>query len=109
MCTLTPEADRTSSATSSPGVGGETEIKPNPMSPVWRLRQAPRCGARTRQGTACRQPAMKGKTRCLRHGGKSPGAPKGERNGSYRTGVHTQEMKALRRLLRAARRDLDEL
>jgi hypothetical protein len=34
---------------------------------------APRCGARTRAGCACRQPAMKN-GRCRLHGGKSTGA-----------------------------------
>ncbi|MGI8854100.1 MAG: HGGxSTG domain-containing protein [Methyloceanibacter sp.] len=40
---------------------------------------SPRCGAKTRQGTACRSPAMTN-GRCRMHGGKSPGAPKGNRN-----------------------------
>ena len=33
-----------------------------------------RCGAKTRQGTPCQNPAMKGKARCRNHGGKSTGA-----------------------------------
>ena len=33
-----------------------------------------RCGARTRRGTACLKPALKGKTRCQLHGGKATGA-----------------------------------
>ncbi len=33
---------------------------------------APRCGAQTRQGGVCRQPAMPNK-RCRLHGGKSTG------------------------------------
>jgi hypothetical protein len=37
---------------------------------------------------------MRGKKRCRLHGGKSTGAPKGHRNGNYRTGLHTIEMKA---------------
>lgn len=41
---------------------------------------APRCGAKTRMGTPCRSPAVKGKHRCRMHGGTSPGAPKGNRN-----------------------------
>ena len=32
-----------------------------------------RCGARTRRGTACLRPALKGKTRCALHGGMSTG------------------------------------
>ena len=34
--------------------------------------KAPRCGARTRNGTPCRAPAMKN-GRCRLHGGKSTG------------------------------------
>jgi hypothetical protein len=34
---------------------------------------APRCGARTRQGTSCQSPAMRGKGRCRLHGGLSTG------------------------------------
>ena len=33
-----------------------------------------RCGARTRRGAECLKPALKGKTRCQLHGGKSSGA-----------------------------------
>jgi len=36
-----------------------------------------RCGARTRSGKPCRLWPLHGKTRCKLHGGKSPGAPKG--------------------------------
>ena len=32
-----------------------------------------RCGARTRRGTACQKPSIKGKTRCRLHGGLSTG------------------------------------
>ncbi len=37
------------------------------------LSTVPRCGARTRRGTACLAPAMKN-GRCRSHGGKSTGA-----------------------------------
>jgi glucans biosynthesis protein len=33
------------------------------------LRNAPRCGARTRSGQSCRSPAVKGRARCRMHGG----------------------------------------
>ncbi|WP_425516930.1 hypothetical protein [Sphingopyxis soli] len=46
---------------------------------------------------SCRCPALRGRTRCARHGGKSPGAPKGERNGNYRHGGETNEAVELRR------------
>ena len=39
---------------------------------------APRCGAKTRRGTACKSPAVNGKSRCRLHGcGRGSGAPKG--------------------------------
>ena len=57
-----------------------------------RLRQAPRCLARTRRGTPCQSPAVTGKTRCRMHGGAAgSGAPKGRRNGKYRHGGFTTE------------------
>jgi hypothetical protein len=56
---------------------------------------------------------MKGKTRCRLHGGASPGAPKGERNGNYKHGCRTLEAVARRRegraLLRAMLRLLAEI
>lgn len=42
---------------------------------------APRCGAKTRAGTPCRGPAVRGKRRCRMHGGTNPGPPRGNRNG----------------------------
>ena len=56
----------------------------NPMQPE-RLASAPRCLARTRMGTECQSPAVKGKRRCRMHGGTNPGAPKGNRN-AYKHG-----------------------
>ena len=47
---------------------------------------------------------------CRMHGARG-GAPKGERNGRYRTGLFTTEMRELRRLIHAltrAARDLEE-
>lgn len=37
---------------------------------------APRCGAKTRRGTPCQAPALRGKKRCRMHGGKNPGRPR---------------------------------
>ena len=73
------------------------------------LRLAPRCLARTRSGTPCRKPAAKGKKRCRLHGGaEGSGAPRGERNGSYRHGLYTREAmaerKAMRDLIRCIRK-----
>ncbi len=67
-----------------------------------------RCGAKTRSGRPCRSPAVTGKARCRMHGGaKGSGAPKGERNGSYKHGGFTceaiAERKQLRELIRLLR------
>ena len=76
----------------------------NPMHPPSLDRQPSpfrlirRCCAQTRAGTPCMSPAVRGKKRCRMHGGaKGIGAPKGERNGAYRTGMFTAEMVELRR------------
>jgi hypothetical protein len=65
------------------------------------LRQAPRCGAKTRAGTACRRPAMRGRNRCRLHGGLSPGAPRGAKNGNFRNGNWTADAIEERRWLRS--------
>jgi len=65
------------------------------------LTNAPLCQAQTKRGTACRCPAMKGKRVCRTHGGRSPGAPKGERNGNWRHGGDTEEAVGLRRAAKA--------
>ena len=69
------------------------------------LHRAPRCGAKTRAGRACQCPAMRGRQRCRLHGGLSPGAPRGPRNGNYRSGEWTieaaQERKWLRELVKS--------
>ena len=75
-------------------------------TPLPLLTAAALCGARNRAGMPCRCPAMRGKARCRLHGGKSPGAPKGEANGTWRHGAATNEAKALRlesgRMLKSA-------
>ena len=75
-----------------------------PRRPAWlaaleAARAAERCGARTRRGTLCQSPAMPN-GRCRIHGGRGPGAPRGERNGRWRGGFYTQEAQAERRRLR---------
>ncbi|WP_330218338.1 HGGxSTG domain-containing protein [Methylobacterium sp. WSM2598] len=72
----------------------------NPMRREYAMRLSPRCGARTRSGTPCCGPAMSN-GRCRMHGGRSPGAPKGEANGVYRHGRYTNEAVAQRRELTA--------
>lgn len=48
-----------------------------------------RCGAKTRRGTPCQKPALRGKNRCQLHGGRA-GGPSGSRNGRYRHGRYTK-------------------
>ena len=45
---------------------------------IYAMHAAPRCGAKTRRGTPCQSPAM-ANGRCRMHGGKLPGAPRGNR------------------------------
>ena len=62
---------------------------------------SPRCGARTRRGTACRAPAVSGRRRCRMHGGaKGSGAPKNNKN-AFKHGFATREAIRERAELRA--------
>lgn len=70
----------------------------NPMQPE-RLANAPRCLARTRKGTECQSPAVKGKRRCRMHGGTNPGAPKGNRN-AWKHGARAREALAVLQFLK---------
>src|SRR5688572_4718104 len=47
------------------------------------------CGALNRQGKPCQKPPMRGKNRCLSHGGKTP---KGRHNGPMTHGLYSQYM-----------------
>jgi hypothetical protein len=74
---------------------------------------SPRCGARTRFGSACRAPAVRGKKRCRMHGGaKGSGAPKANRN-ARKHGVFSSdavvERRRIQALLDEARRFLEEM
>lgn len=69
---------------------------------------SPRCGAKTRSGTPCRAPAIAGKVRCRMHGGRSSGAPVGNRN-ALKTGFYTREERAFRQALRELLRSSREL
>jgi hypothetical protein len=73
----------------------------------------PRCGAKNRRGGTCGRIGNARNGRCHLHGGRSPGAPRGERNGRWRGGFHTPEARAersrLRELIRQMRETMDEL
>jgi len=71
------------------------------------MRLSPRCLARTRNGTPCQSPAM-ANGRCRMHGGRAPGAAKGNRN-ALKHGRYTAEAIAERRKLMALLRDMKGL
>lgn len=60
--------------------GSETENRDYPIPRVL-------CGAKTRTGGSCRQPAMKN-GKCRLHGGKSKSGPE---HGRYKHGFYTRE------------------
>lgn len=77
------------------------------------MRASPRCGARTRSGSACCAPATHGKARCRMHGGaEGSGAPRRNRN-AWKHGLFTKsgraEQKQVRDLLGEARKLLQEM
>lgn len=89
------------------GAGMENTITHNPMQSA---HDALRCGAKTRRQLPCQAPAMRN-GRCRMHGGKSPGAPCGERHGKYKHGRFTKAYKldlAVFRLLARQARELSE-
>jgi uncharacterized protein YjcR len=74
----------------------------NPMQNKLPMHQSPRCGAKTRKGTPCESPAMPN-GRCRMHGGKSTGAPKGNRN-AWMHGRYSAETVKLRKFVQALAR-----
>lgn len=72
------------------------------------LRECRRCGARTRQGTPCRAPAVRNKERCRMHGGaKGSGAPKGNKNALVH-GLYSRKSKGLAAFLRQLQQEAKE-
>jgi glucans biosynthesis protein len=59
------------------------------------------CGARNRAGKPCKCPSIRGQGRCRLHGGLSPGAPTGSRNGNYTDGNWTGAVKKERQWLKS--------
>jgi len=77
------------------------------------LPHAPRrCGAKTRAGTPCKTPPVRGRTRCRMHGGTSPGAPIGNRyawkHGRY-SAAAIAERRRFRALLRQLKKGFEEV
>ena len=73
------------------------------------MHRATRCRARSkRTGKPCRSPAVRGWAVCRMHGARG-GAPKGKRNGNYRTGEYSAEVLETKRIIRALTRKAKEL
>jgi hypothetical protein len=66
-----------------------------------------RCGAKTRAGMPCRSPAMPN-GRCRMHGGKSPGAPRGNTN-AWKHGNYSEAAKAERSFVKQLLKNAQEL
>ena len=66
------------------------------------MRNAPRCGAKTRRGTPYQSPGVPN-DRCRMHGGTSRGVPKGDRN-AWQHGHYSAESIKLSRYVRASAR-----
>ena len=81
---------------------------PRPTPDPAPLATAPRCGARTRAGTPCRGPRVRGKRRCRMHGGaKGSGAPLGNQN-AFKHGMYSGDTRAFERKLRTMFKDNQE-
>lgn len=90
-------------------------VQPRPTlrngNPIGDPSIAPRCGAKTRRGTPCRGPAVRGRRRCRMHGGNSPGAPRGNQYAlkhGRRTAAAIAARKERTAKTRQTRRDLEE-
>ena len=92
------------------GGGMEEKVRNDPMHlALCRMNRASRCGARTRGGSPCRSPAVRGRRRCRMHGGAAgSGAPPGNRN-AWRHGGRTAEAMAVRRLASGLAREARRL
>lgn len=71
------------------------------MAQLVNIRAAARCGAKTRAGSPCQCPAIRGRNRCRLHGGRGSGAPRGGANGNFTTGEFTAEAIEERQWLRS--------
>ena len=60
--------------------------------------ESARCGAKTRKKTPCQSPAMPN-GRCRMNGGKSPGAPTGNRN-AWKHGHYSDEAREMRQIVK---------
>jgi hypothetical protein len=74
----------------------------NPMqrnTANYKFMLSPRCGAKTRQGTACKSPSVRDKSRCRMHGGKSKGAPLHNQY-ALKHGFNTKEIRTMKKIIK---------
>ena len=111
MFTSMPAVRPLSARSNDRGEGIGAKWRNNPMQSRLHMHLSPRCGARTRNGTPCRSPAM-ANGRCRMHGGKSPGAPIGNdharKHGHY-TADAIAERRELATLIRSMRGLIEEV
>jgi hypothetical protein len=70
---------------------------------------APRCLAKTRRGTLCQAPAIRGRSKCRLHGcGKGSGAPRGNQH-ALKHGQSTAQVKAFKKEVRQLIRQSQEV
>jgi hypothetical protein len=80
-------------------VGYDTIGPADPMNRRYAFQKARRCHATSkRTKKRCGAPALKGWEVCRFHGARG-GGPTGKRNGAYRSGAYTKEVRAARRQL----------
>ena len=72
---------------------------PSPMN------RSPRCGARTRRGSPCRSPAVKGRIRCQMHGGTTGSGARSGNTNALRHGRYGRELIEFRRVIGELLRD----
>src|SRR5450755_4231759 len=92
------EAKVPAQAAQSGGGRIRANLRNNPTRSKFTIHPSRKCGARTRTGNPCKSPAMPN-GRCRMHGGKSPGAPKGNRN-AWKHGHYSAQSIALRKQVR---------
>ena len=86
------------------GVPQESEDRPHAQAAIGHAPE-PALRRRTRQGSPCRSPAVKGRGRCRMHGGAAgSGAPAGNRN-ALKHGRYTRELIEFKRSVRELLRE----
>ncbi len=97
-CPIRRRKCRIVGAVTQGGEGPAVKVRVEPMhKQLLSMHQSPRCGARTRRGSPCRSPAVKGRRRCRMHGGApGSGAQPGNRN-ALKHGRYTRELIEFRR------------